>query len=612
MSDELNNIVTPVENNDYVIEMRHITKEFPGIKANDDITLQLKRGEIHALLGENGAGKSTLMSVLFGLYQPEQGEILKDGKVVKVNNPNDATALGIGMVHQHFKLVECFTVLENIILGAETTKFNILLKKEARNKVMALSEKYGLKVDPDAIIEDITVGMQQRTEILKMLYRDNEILIFDEPTAVLTPQEIDELMEIMRNLAKEGKSILFITHKLNEIMAVADRCSVLRKGKYIGTVDIKDTTKEELSTMMVGRQVNFAVDKAEANPQEVVLDVEKLCVNSKRHKKYAVNNVSFKVHAGEIVCIAGIDGNGQTELVYGLSGLEKLAPNVTENTDTYETRENKKLSGLKGKEFFVEILGRIEYAFVKFGRDFVAWYKRFGESVVSKFVALKNIVLSKLGKGDSSIDPNADVKGRITLCGKDITKASIRKRSTSGMSHIPEDRHKHGLILDYTLEQNMVLQRYFESEFQKVGFIKFGEIRKYSDELIEKFDVRSGQGSITVSRSMSGGNQQKAIVARELDREHKLLIAVQPTRGLDVGAIEYIHEQIVADRDNGAGVLLVSLELDEVMNLSDRILVMYEGEIVAELDPKQTTVQELGLYMAGAKRQEVVGEAKDE
>lgn len=518
----------PHENNgsEFIIEMRNITKEFPGIKANDNITLQLKRGEIHALLGENGAGKSTLMSVLFGLYQPDEGEILKNGEVVKINNPNDATALGIGMVHQHFKLVECFTVLDNIILGAEDTRFGFIKKADAREKVSQLSEKYGLHVDVDEKIEDITVGMQQRTEILKMLYRDNEILIFDEPTAVLTPQEIDELMQIMRNLAAEGKSILFITHKLNEIMAVADRCTVLRKGKYVGTVDIKDTTKENLSQMMVGRPVEFVVEKAPAQPKEEVLKVEGLSVRSKVHKKLAVNNVSFSVRSGEIVCIAGIDGNGQSELVYGLTGLEPVAA------------------------------------------------------------------------------------GKVTLNGVDVTKSSIRFRNTHGISHIPEDRHKHGLVLDYTLEQNMVLQRYFEPEFQKHGFIKFNNVREYSDKLIEQYDVRSGQGSVTVVRSMSGGNQQKAVVAREMDREHSLLIAVQPTRGLDVGAIEYIHNQLVAKRDEGSAVLLVSFELDEVMNLADRILVMYEGEIVGQLDPKTTTVQELGLYMAGAKREKAKEEVQ--
>jgi len=505
-----------VEN--YIIEMLNITKEFPGIVANDDITLRLKKGEIHALLGENGAGKSTLMSVLFGLYQPEKGEIRMNGQPVKINNPNDANALGIGMVHQHFKLVEIFTVLENIILGVEPNKMGFLQKQEARDKVVALSEKYGLKVDPDSLIEDITVGMQQRVEILKMLYRDNEILIFDEPTAVLTPQEIKELLQIMKGFAAEGKSILFITHKLNEIMEVADRCSVLRKGKYIGTVEVQETTKEELSRMMVGRDISFSVDKEDRNPGDVVLSVRDVTVASKTHKNNSVKGVSFDVRAGEIVCLAGIDGNGQTEFVHALTGLEKL------------------------------------------------------------------------------------VSGSISLCGKDITKASIRERSTSGMSHIPEDRHKHGLVLDYSLEENLVLQRYWQPQFQNKGFIKFDEMRKYAEKLIEKFDIRSGQGPVTPARSMSGGNQQKAIIAREIDKDHELLVAVQPTRGLDVGAIEYIHKQLIERRDAGKAVLLVSLELEEVMNVSDRILVMYEGEIVGELDPKSTTVQELGLYMSGAKR----------
>lgn len=610
LSNDNDNIVSE-NNSDYVIEMRHITKEFPGIIANDDITLQLKRGEIHALLGENGAGKSTLMSVLFGLYQPEKGEILKNGQVVKINNPNDATALGIGMVHQHFKLVECFSVLDNIILGAENTKLGFIQKKKAKNKVLELSNRYGLNVDINAIVEDITVGMQQRVEILKMLYRDNEILIFDEPTAVLTPQEIDELMKIMKNLAAEGKSILFITHKLNEIMAVADRCSVLRKGKYIGTVDIKDTTKEELSEMMVGRQVKFEVDKDESVPGDVVLDIDKLCVESKIHKKLAVKDVSFQVHAGEIVCIAGIDGNGQTELVYGITGLEKLAPNVKEEVEEHvEKPVWQKLTEVEKQEraklFFTQCGEQLKFFFVELGKKIWKRLKKFGETVAAKAVALWNKLVLLFNKNKAQdLDTNADVKGRITLCGQDITKAPIRKRSKTGMSHIPEDRHKYGLVLDYTLEQNMVLQRYWQKEFQKGGFIKFKAVEDYSEKLIEKYDVRSGQGGKTLVRSMSGGNQQKAIVARELDREHKLLIAVQPTRGLDVGAIEYIHSQIVKDRDAGAGVLLVSLELDEVMNLSDRILVMYEGEIVGELDPKKTTVQELGLYMAGAKRDNV-------
>ena len=505
----------------YCIEMINITKEFPGIIANDNITLQVKKGEIHALLGENGAGKSTLMSVLFGLYQPEKGIIKKDGQEVKIKNPNDANDLGIGMVHQHFKLVEDFTVLENIVLGMETTKHGVLKMEDARKKVMELSERYNLSIDPDSKIEDITVGMQQRVEILKMLYRDNEVLIFDEPTAVLTAAEIDELLNIMKNLIGEGKSIIFITHKLNEIKRAADRCTVLRKGKYIGTVEVAETSKEELSRMMVGRDVSFEVDKSPSNPGNVILEVKNLSVKSNTSQKSLLNNVSFKVRAGEILSIAGIEGNGQSELVYAITGLMK-------------------------------------------------------------------------SNG-----------GEIILNGKNIENESIRNRTITGMGHIPEDRHKHGLVLDYTLAENMILQTYFKEPFQKNGFLQNNEIEKYSDRLIKQFDVRSGQGSDTVARSMSGGNQQKAIIAREIDRDPMLLVAVQPTRGLDVGAIEYIHKQLVNERDEGRAVLMVSLELDEVMNVSDRILVIYEGELVGEFKPEEITVEELGLYMSGSKRREL-------
>ena len=503
----------------YAIEMLNITKEFPGIKANDNVTLQVEQGEIHALLGENGAGKSTLMSILFGLYQPDEGQIKINGEPVEINDPNDANKYNIGMVHQHFKLVHNFTVLENIILGIEETKHTFIQKGAARKKVIELSQKYKLNVDPDALISDITVGMQQRVEILKMLFRDNNVLIFDEPTAVLTPQEIDELMIIMKDLAKEGKSIIFITHKLNEIKAVANRCTILRKGKYIGTVDVASTSAEKLSELMVGRKVNFIVEKDEPQIGDTVLEVKDLCYKPAHSSKNVLNNVSFNVRRGEIVCIAGIDGNGQTELVYALSGL------IKHNS------------------------------------------------------------------------------GQILLNGEDLSHESIRSRSLKGMAHIPEDRHKHGLVLDYPLDYNIVLQRYWQPQFvNKAGILKKDEIRKYANALIDKFDVRSGQGASTVARSMSGGNQQKAIIARELDKDHDLLVAVQPTRGLDVGAIEFIHKQLIADRDNGKAILLISLELEEVMNLSDRILVMYEGEIVGELDPKKTTVEELGLYMAGAKR----------
>lgn len=503
---------------EYVIEMLNIRKEFPGIVANDDITLRLKKGEIHALLGENGAGKSTLMSVLFGIYQAEAGEIRKNGQKVTINDPNDANALGIGMVHQHFMLVEVFTVLENIILGNEPHKHGFLTKKEARDKIIHLSEQYGLKVDPDAYIENITVGQQQRAEILKMLYRDNDILIFDEPTAVLTPQEIDDLMDIMREFAKEGKSILFITHKLNEIKAVADRCTVLRKGKLIGTVDVKKTSKQELSKMMVGRDVNFNIKKQKQKLGDVVLDVKNVSMKQASSNLHTVKNISFQVRAGEIVCLAGIEGNGQSELIKGITGLDKIN------------------------------------------------------------------------------------EGTITFNQVDITKVPIRKRSKLGMSHIPEDRQKYGLVLDYSLEKNLILQRYWEEPFQKHKILQPQAMRDYSLELIDQYDIRSGQGPVTISRSMSGGNQQKAIIAREIEKTCNLLVCVQPTRGLDVGAIEFIHKQIVKARDEGKAVLLMSLELDEVMDLSDRILVMYEGEITGELDPKKTSPEELGLYMSGAKK----------
>lgn len=502
----------------YIIEMRNITKIFPGIVANDDVTLQLKKGEIHALLGENGAGKSTLMSVLFGLYKPEKGSIFKNGEQVKITGPNDATALGIGMVHQHFKLVHNFTVLENIILGVETTEKGVLKMEDAAEKVKNISQKYSFNIDIDKEIQQISVGMQQRAEILKMLYRENEILIFDEPTAVLTPQEIDALMDTMRNLAKEGKSILFITHKLDEIMAVSDRCTVLRKGKYIGTVDVDKTTKEELSEMMVGRKVKLSLEKKEPKIGDNILTVKNLTLKGEGEKDL-LKNISLEVKEGEILCIAGIEGNGQRELVNAITGLEPFT------------------------------------------------------------------------------------QGEISIKGTDIGKTSIRNRGESGLAHIPEDRHKHGLILDYTLAYNAILQLYYTPRFQKMGFLRFGEIADYAKKLIDRFDIRSGQGEKTITRAMSGGNQQKVIVAREIDRDPHLLVAVQPTRGLDVGAIEYIHGQLLEQRDRGKGILLISLELEEVMNISDRILVIFEGEIVADLNPQNTTFQELGLYMAGAKKE---------
>ncbi|MFA5006227.1 MAG: ABC transporter ATP-binding protein [Candidatus Izemoplasmatales bacterium] len=501
----------------YVIEMLEVCKNFGTLKANDHVTFQLRSGEVHALVGENGAGKSTLMSILFGLYAADGGEIRYKGDRVEIKNPNDANRLRIGMVHQHFKLVDVFTVTENIILGNEDTQFGFLTKKEARQKIVALSERYKLTVDPDALIKDISVGMQQRVEILKMLYRDADILIFDEPTAVLTPQEIDELMITIRNFAKEGKSIVIITHKLNEVMAVADRCTVLRKGKCIGTVDVKDTTVAILAEMMVGRKVSFTVDK---NPQvlkDEIFRAENVSFFSKEKNRMMVDDVSFAIHGGEILGIAGIEGNGQTELVNVITGLRR------------------------------------------------------------------------------------QTSGRFFLQGKDMTEAPIRERLEGGMGHIPEDRHKHGLVLDFNLAENLVLESYYLPRFQNRGFIRFDAVMENAKDLIGRFDIRSAAGPDSVVRSMSGGNQQKAIISREISRDPDLLVAVQPTRGLDVGAIEYIHDQLLKERDSGKAILLVSLELDEVMNLSDRILVIFEGRIVAELDPVKTSFHEIGLYMSGSK-----------
>lgn len=505
---------------EYVIEMLQIRKTFPGIVANDNVTLQVKKGEIHALLGENGAGKSTLMSILFGMYQPDQGEIRIEGKPVRIKDPNDATAHHIGMVHQHFKLVQEFTALENIILGVEPIRHGFLNSDEARSKLEELTRHYDLKVDFDKKISEMTVGMQQRVEILKMLYRDNDILIFDEPTAVLMPQEIEDLMQIMRNLAKEGKSIVFISHKLSEIMSVSDRCTVLWHGKCVGTVNVSDpqVTKEMLSEMMVGRKVTLVPDKPKQEPGRVILKTEGLCVKDSRTGKMKVDHASFEVREGEVVCIAGIDGNGQSELAYAITGL-------------------------------------------------------------------------------------ADVDGgTIWLDGEDITKKDIRYRNIHGIAHIPEDRQKHGLVLDYSMQENCILKNYFSPEYQKGGFMNRKAARAYTEKLIQRFDIRSGQGAATRVRSMSGGNQQKIIIAREIDSQPKLLVAVQPTRGLDVGAIEYIHGQIMELRNTGHAILLISLEMEEVLSISDRILVMYNGELVCDLDAENVTAKELGQYMAGLKK----------
>ncbi|PAV30060.1 heme ABC transporter ATP-binding protein [Virgibacillus profundi] len=500
---------------EYVIEMLNIRKEFPGIVANDDITVQLKKGEIHALLGENGAGKSTLMNVLFGLYQPEKGEIRVNGKKVNITNPNIANDLGIGMVHQHFMLVEPFTVTQNIILGNEPTKKGKIDIKKAEREVQEISDKYGLKVDATARISDITVGMQQRVEILKTLYRGADVLIFDEPTAVLTPQEIHELIEIMQSLIAEGKSIILITHKLKEIMQVCDRCTVIRKGKGIGTVDVADTSVSRLASLMVGRDVVFKTEKKPAEPKETVLKIEKLVVNDSR-KISMVKELNLDVRAGEIVGIAGVDGNGQTELVEAITGLRK------------------------------------------------------SES------------------------------GSIMLKGKNIKNLSPRKVTESGIGHIPQDRHKYGLVLDYPVGENIVLQTYYQKPFSKAAILNYKEIYEKAKEIIEEFDVRT-PSEFTKARALSGGNQQKAIIGRELDRSPDLLIAAQPTRGLDVGAIEFIHTRLIEERDKGRAVLLVSFELDEIIDVSDRIAVMFDGKIDAILKPEETNEHELGLLMAGSQ-----------
>ncbi|MFK7692422.1 ABC transporter ATP-binding protein [Paenibacillus sp. HJGM_3] len=504
---------------DYIIEMQHIRKEFPGIVANDDITLGLRRGEIHALLGENGAGKSTLMSILFGMVQPDQGVIKVNGREVKVASPNVAGRLGIGMVHQHFKLVETFTVTENIILGLEPRKNLMLDTRTASRRIEELSQKYGLNVDPLALIEDISVGMQQRVEILKMLYRDAEVLIFDEPTAVLTPQEIEELQTIMRNLIAEGKSIILITHKLKEIKAVADRCTVLRRGKTIGTVNVAETSEQTMAEMMVGRHVSFQVDKQAVQLGETVLKLDGVSIRNNR-KTWALKQFSLEVRAGEIVGIAGVDGNGQSELVEGITGLRKVE------------------------------------------------------------------------------------SGQIRFQGEDVTGLSTRARMERGIGHIPEDRQKRGLVLDYTLEENMILEVYNRRPFSKYGLLNKRIVREYADRIIASFDVRSGQGAVSAARMLSGGNQQKAIIGREIELNPTLLLAVQPTRGLDVGAIEYIHKRLIEHRDKGKAVLLVSLELDEILKLSDRIAVINNGELVGVVEASATNEQELGRMMAGIGKEE--------
>ncbi|HIV98866.1 MAG TPA: ABC transporter ATP-binding protein [Candidatus Ornithospirochaeta avicola] len=501
----------------HVIEMIGIRKEFPGIVANDNITLQVEEGEIHAILGENGAGKSTLMSILFGLYHADKGVIKVRGKEVDISSPNDAFSLGIGMVHQHFQLVHNFTVAENIILGKEGGFVYDI--KTASKKIKEISDRYGLSIDPDMVIENITVGMQQRVEILKMLYRDADILIFDEPTAVLTPQEIEELIEIMKNLAREGKSIILITHKLEEIKAVAERCTIIRRGKLISVVDVKSTSAADMAALMVGRPVNFKTEKKESKPGEKVLEIRNLNVMNNK-KVLGVKDFSLSVRRGEIIGIAGVDGNGQSELVEAITGLRKVE------------------------------------------------------------------------------------SGNILFCNKDITHASIEERNEMGLGHIPEDRQKRGLILTSPLSTNFIIKEFYKKPYSSRGILHSSEIECYSQKIVDKFDVRSGEGIHSLAGKLSGGNQQKAIIGREVMADPELLIAVQPTRGLDVGAIEFIHKELVKERDSGKAVLLVSFELDEIFNLSDRIAVMNAGRLIDIVDTKDTDEHKVGLMMAGIKKEE--------
>lgn len=507
---------------DYIVEMRHITKRFPGIVANDDVSIQIKKGEIYALLGENGAGKSTLMSMLFGMYEPDEGEIYIRGEKVQISSPNHATKLNIGMVHQHFKLVQNYTIAENIIMGMEPIKktlglFPTVDIKKANEDIRALSQKYGLEVEPTDLIENINVSTQQRVEILKMLYREAEILIFDEPTAVLTPQEIEFLLNIIRGLRDNGKTIILITHKLEEIKQVADRCAILNRGKLIDVLDVKSTTTKNMANLMVGREVSFTVDKKEPHFGKEILKVEDLTVKN-RDNFEVVKHVSFSVHAGEVFAIAGVAGNGQVEVADAIAGL-------------------------------------------------------------------------------------ADATGgKIMLNGVDITQYSIRKRTMEGISYIPEDRQNYGLVMDFTLSENLGLKEYYKEPFSRKGILNKKEFDAYADKLIEKYDIRSGQGKKTVVRSMSGGNQQKAIIAREIELDSPLMIFVQPTRGLDIGAIENIHRQIIGERDKGKAVLLISLELDEIMNCADTIGVIYNGEIQKIADAKTLTTNEVGEFMMGVKQ----------
>ena len=506
---------------DYIVEMKHITKRFPGITANDDVTIQIKKGEIFALLGENGAGKSTLMSMLFGMYEPDEGEIFIRGEKVKLESPNHAARLNIGMVHQHFKLVSNFTVAENIVMGMEPVKkvlgcINVVDTKKANQEIGALSEKYGLAVNPTDLIENINVSTQQRVEILKMLYREAEILIFDEPTAVLTPQEIEFLLDIIKGLRDKGKTIILITHKLEEIKKIADRCAILNRGKLIGVLDVADTSTKKMANMMVGREVSFETVKNPAKPGSVVLDVSHLNVFDKQNFQ-VVRDVSFQVHAGEILAIAGVAGNGQVEIADAIAGL-----------------------------------------------------------IPARF-------------------------GTITLNGENITNLSIRERTKRGISYIPEDRQNYGLVMDFSLSDNLALKDYYKEPFCRKGVLREEAFQKNSEKLIHDYDIRSGQGSATIVRSMSGGNQQKAIIAREIELGSPLMIFVQPTRGLDIGAIENIHKQMIGERDKGKAILLISLELDEIMNCADTIAVIYNGSLQKIAPADTLTTNQVGEFMMGVR-----------